>query len=318
MEKINIAELLKDCPKGMKLYSPIFGEVFLKRVKDIGNKILIEVYTVCNSIKHFYPDGKYNTYYSDGECLLFPSKDQRDWSKFQRPFKDGDIIFTHANCLKVGLGNTWISIYQEKRNGGVATYVDCAEDGSDFYSNIDDDKPFLCMEKDIMRQRFASEEEKEKLFKAIKDNGYKWNPESKTLEKLVNPNFKVGDRIKHKASSKISKIIDIRDDSYITGNVTGNVTVSSIPFNVAESDFELITKFDINTLIPFESRVLVRDDSDECWNPAIWAFKKVNKDDIYPFVVVGGNDFVCCIPYDDNKHLIGKTDSCDEFYKTWE
>ena len=27
---INVAELLKDCPKGMELYSPIFGEVYLK------------------------------------------------------------------------------------------------------------------------------------------------------------------------------------------------------------------------------------------------------------------------------------------------
>ena len=133
---------------------------------------------------------------------------------------------------------------------------------------------------------------------------------------MVKPNFKVGDRIRHKASSRISTIIDIGDGLYITGN--GNITEGSIPFSVAESDFELITKFDISTLIPFESRVLVRDDSDECWNPAIWAFKRENKDDIYSFVVVGGNDFVCCIPYEGNEHLLGTTIDCDGFYKTWE
>ena len=40
-----------------------------------------------------------------------------------------------------------------------------------------------------MTVRFATEEEKQKLFKAIKDNGYEWNAETKTLKKLVKPKF---------------------------------------------------------------------------------------------------------------------------------
>lgn len=50
--------------------------------------------------------------------------------------------------------------------------------------------------------RLATKDEKEKLFQAIKDNGYKWNAETKTLEKMFKPKFKVGDRIRYKTTNK--------------------------------------------------------------------------------------------------------------------
>lgn len=90
-DNINIAELLKDCPKGTKLYSTVFGEVELKEVKDNGRSVCIFVTNFYGQEEMFYPDGKYNTHYSDSECTLFPSKEQRDWSKFC-PFKDGDVL----------------------------------------------------------------------------------------------------------------------------------------------------------------------------------------------------------------------------------
>lgn len=185
-EKINIAETLDGCPKGTKLYSPIFGDVYLEKIRP---HLAVVVTTESNDKEEFLYDGRYGI---NGECVLFPSKDQRDWSKFQRPFKDGDIIFTHADCTKIGFGYTWISIFEENRNGGVATYVDYCNEGKDFYTYLDD-KSLLCEKKDIIQQRLATEEEKQKLFQAIKDNGYKWNPETKTLEKL--PKFKDGDVI---------------------------------------------------------------------------------------------------------------------------
>lgn len=42
--------------------------------------------------------------------------------------------------------------------------------------------------------RLATEEEKQKLFDVIKDKGYKWNAETKTLEKLIESKFKISDR----------------------------------------------------------------------------------------------------------------------------
>lgn len=78
MEKeINIAEILKDCPKGTKLYTTLYGEVTLESVTDIEHPI--EVMTKGGTM-HFMRDGRYDEY---GECILFPSKDQRNWSRFE-------------------------------------------------------------------------------------------------------------------------------------------------------------------------------------------------------------------------------------------
>lgn len=82
-EKINIAEILKDCPKGTKLYSPMFGEVKFYVVDPICGNDYIKVKTCSEDVEYFHPNGHYFTGYNDSECLLFPSKDQRDWTKFK-------------------------------------------------------------------------------------------------------------------------------------------------------------------------------------------------------------------------------------------
>lgn len=192
MEKINLVELLKDCPKDMELYSPMFGTVYFEGIKDTGIAILVEVTTSCNSIHQFYSDGKYNTYYSDSECLLFPSKDQRDWSKFQRPFKDGDVVFY----------NDTIAIFKEWGDETLfRTYVVkylCCD------SFVDIKVPLFgkSVRKEI---RFATEEEKQKLFDAIKDYGYRWDDETKTLEKLSQ--FKDGDIVTYKYENGLVSMI---------------------------------------------------------------------------------------------------------------
>ena len=71
---MNIAEILKDAPKGTGLYSPLFGEVRLESVSDA----MIEV-RVGESTPAFYKDGRYYKGHPDSECLLFPSKDKRNW-----------------------------------------------------------------------------------------------------------------------------------------------------------------------------------------------------------------------------------------------
>lgn len=83
---MSLAKILKNCPKGMKLYSPIYGEVEFIEISVVTGDIVCKFNgcTVC-----FHSDG---TYYNGGECMLFPSKKQRDWNEFMIPFKDGDII----------------------------------------------------------------------------------------------------------------------------------------------------------------------------------------------------------------------------------
>jgi hypothetical protein len=89
-----------------------------------------------------------------------------------------------------------------------------------------------------------------------------------------------------------------------------------LPFTF-QDDYELIPdKFDITTLVPFESRVLVRSSYGDIWRPAIYGV--IDSKEHYFHCVVGGNYWTQCIPYEGNEHLLGTTDDCDKFYKTWE
>ena len=88
-ENIDLTKILKYCPKGFKLYTPISGEVYLNRVHCNNDDYPIDV--SCNISGNgielsFTKDGRYYTECEDGECLLFPSRDQRDWSKFTAPW----------------------------------------------------------------------------------------------------------------------------------------------------------------------------------------------------------------------------------------
>ena len=83
-ESIDLTKILKDCPKGIKLYSTIHGEVTFDHI-DYTTVYPI-VLRVNNNIYHSVTkDGK-SLIESKGECILFPSKDQRDWSKFTAPW----------------------------------------------------------------------------------------------------------------------------------------------------------------------------------------------------------------------------------------
>ena len=82
-ENLNLVEILKDCQKGTKLYSPIFGDVELEEVyinDDKSYPIIVKIGK--NTFNSFSEDGRnYRDY--NGECMLFPSREQRDWSKFK-------------------------------------------------------------------------------------------------------------------------------------------------------------------------------------------------------------------------------------------
>lgn len=78
---MNIAEILKDCVVGTRLYSPIYGELSLESICSHNSiyPIICRVLKSGNAVS-FTEDGKLNT--ADAEPTLFPSKEQRDWSKF--------------------------------------------------------------------------------------------------------------------------------------------------------------------------------------------------------------------------------------------
>ena len=83
-EKLNLVEILKDCPKGTKLYSLMFGDVEFEKISNDENdkKYPIFIRLNDNTIDCVAKDGRYSCNY-DGDCILFPSKEQRDWGKFK-------------------------------------------------------------------------------------------------------------------------------------------------------------------------------------------------------------------------------------------
>ena len=84
-KNIDLAKILKNCPKGWKFYSILYGEVeFISVNPKNGSYQIVLKELRFNSITFVDSKGKYFHEY-DGECTLFPSKDQRDWSKFTAP-----------------------------------------------------------------------------------------------------------------------------------------------------------------------------------------------------------------------------------------
>ena len=174
-ENLNLVEILKDCPKGTKLYSSVFGEVELDHIDTSANYPIIIRLKGGEGYESITSEGKMFADY-DGECVLFPSREERDWSKFKPTceFKDGDIVATNS-------GN-WIGI----TTGGHAhnympTYC--------VLSHNRDVKLYFGRKKEWGFNRLATEEEKQRLFDAIKERGYRWNAETKILEKLIKPKF---------------------------------------------------------------------------------------------------------------------------------
>ena len=220
-------------------------------------------------------------------------------------FKDGDIVTTEIGS---------IFIYNESLNNqdyfGCYVGLSCV--------NIKSKNPkIVIMDQFSFKNsnlRIATDAEKVILFQAIKDNGYYWNVETKNLDKLVEPKFKVGDRVRNKNyKDYIYTIHDIVDKGYIAKEIDADYPII-ILFGSQEDNYELVpNKFDITTLKPFESKVLVRNCDSSYWRPAIFGFTEKDKND--PFYVVGGNFFNKCIPYEGNEHLLGTTNDCDEYYK---
>ena len=88
--KINIAEILRDMPKGTKLYSPLFGKCELVDTYTGEGDEPIRVEPFCGGVSRtFSSKGRYFERYQDAECLLFPSDRMRCWGKF---FKRGDVV----------------------------------------------------------------------------------------------------------------------------------------------------------------------------------------------------------------------------------
>lgn len=167
-ENINIAEILKNKPKGTKLYADAFGELSIEDIyAEDKDELGITLSSKDGDELLFYNDGKYNIY---GEPILVPSKEMRDWEKFA--WKRGDVL-VNSRGLKI-LFDRWAN---DNYTSFYAKTINLVEDG------------FL----DTNLHTLVSEKEAKSFIKCIEEKlGGKLNRETLEIEK-TQPEFKDGD-----------------------------------------------------------------------------------------------------------------------------
>lgn len=154
----DIAKILKDAPRNLKLYSLVHGEVTLKSVDTRQDYYPIK--TICkedNFSKSYSKEGKMYYEYEDDECILFPSKEHKSWDDWQ------DILFQRGDVITVSGGeillfNSTDYAFTNKAESRVIT------------KNI---------------YRYATPEERDQFFKELNANGYTWNDNTKQIEKSL-------------------------------------------------------------------------------------------------------------------------------------
>ena len=146
-ENINLTKILGHFPKGTKFYSSIFGEVEVTICNDDKDYPIVLFDTtikknietrLCRLTKY----GKYSTQF-DGECILFPSKDQRDWSKVKYDDKG----------TSVKLPKTWEEFCEQNE----IKKGECLIDDYDYIKEILADKRYGTIDKNVLPNKQAAE-----------------------------------------------------------------------------------------------------------------------------------------------------------------
>ena len=92
-DNIDLTKILEGCPKGTEFYSPLFGKVAFSNID------LDMTYPIRTNQANFASDGRYISRFN-GECMLFPSKDQRSWAKFERFWDKPKVEKFDVNTLQ--------------------------------------------------------------------------------------------------------------------------------------------------------------------------------------------------------------------------
>ena len=328
VNKINVAEILKDKSQGVKLYSRICGAVELKEVLDVRKKKSIVVKELNSSNQHrFWYDGKF---FRAGQCVLQPSKEMADWSKFS--WKKGDVLV----CKDV---NSHI-IFEKFNDDTYTTFT-----GKLYYQATRAGYSYTHTRNLAMTQDFDIEEGDavQTYIKTIEEKlGGKLNRETLEVEK-AQPEFKDGDIVFMKGikSKLFANCIFILKGEYKDGDERafyyafynaddkfteaeyGNTKVHYSLRLATDSEkqqlFDALAKegkawdaekkMIVNLkpkieLKPFD-KVLVRNQKTEEWSANI--FSHTDKTDEYlDYVCVNGR-WEFCIPYIGNEHLLGTT-----------
>lgn len=202
--RINIAEILRNKPSGIKLYSPIFGDCTYCYIHDETGDICVKKRN--GVIEYFNSEG---LYFALGEVMLFPSKSMRDWEKFS--WKKGDVL-VNSSGLKI-LFDRWAN---DNYTSFYAKTINLVEDG------------FL----DTNLHTLASEKEAKFFIKCIEKRfGSKLNLQ--TLEIQKQTEFKDGDiLLYHSAKLTFFSSIFILDTNRMSSYVRFSIGKGCIDYDV--------------------------------------------------------------------------------------
>lgn len=303
--KINIADILKDKPVGLKFYSNTFGYISFNGVHKDKVYFFSED-TNAHSVK---PNGKM---YDGGECIIFPSKEMRDWEKFS--WKKGDVL--------VSKDNVYI-IFEEfeddtytRFKGKHYLWKEC---------NVEDyNKEETKMLTSVFEK--AADDVAQTYIKTIEEHlDGKLNLETLEIEKQLE--FKDGDIVVYGKSVAICRKIYKHTLSFyvslneMVGLLFADEVESSEEYRFATEEekqqlFDALEKegkawdaekkqiVDLKPKVelkPFD-KVLVRDFSRDKWSISFFSFKK---EDCY--VCINHCSWNQCIPYIGNESLLGTT-----------
>lgn len=310
--KINIVEILKDKPQGIKLYSSACGKCKLEEVDDKSFKI-----SFYNSKFGFMNGGegyldKNGKLYDDGECVVFPSKEMRDWEKFS--WKKGDVLVSKDNVYIIF--EKFEDDTYTRFKGKHYLWKEC---------NVEDyNKEETKMLTSVFEK--AADDVAQTYIKTIEEHlDGKLNLETLEIEKQLE--FKDGDIVVYGKSVAICrKIYKHTLSFYISlnemfGLLFADEVESSEEYRFATEE-EKLQLFDalekegkrwdsekkevVNLkpkveLKPFD-KVLVRDFSRDKWSISFFSFKKEGC-----YVCINHCSWNQCIPYIGNELLLGTT-----------
>ena len=329
--EINIVEILKDKPQGTKLYSSACGKCKLEEVDDKSFKISFynSKFGLMNGGEGYLD--KNGKLYDDGECVVFPSKEMRDWRKFD--WKKGDVLVNKD-------GDVYI-IFER--------FVDdtyCSFLGKYYLWKENNDTEQFYEKERLLTSDFqkAGKDAAQTYINTIEERlGGKLNRESLEVEK-THPKFKDGDIVALvvRKCTHIA-IFQSRQGAYIGFHVVlcqNDELLLEEPFREDVGDIELRLATDSEKQQLFEAlakkskqwdagkkmiidlkqkvelkpfdKVLVRHQKTEEWSANI--FSHTDKTDEYLNYVCVNGRWEFCIPYEGNESLLGTTKDVEDRY----
>ncbi len=186
---INIAEILSKQPIGTKLYSPLCGEVVFDHITEEGNHIICRSRNIPGSGSvGFTSDGRFydgkGRVASDGECLLFPSKNLRQWDVTQ--FEDGDVVVVEEHDIRFGRPWLYTMIFEKcDWSDGVIHFHVMKRTNSDDWCGQDSTYSVLI---NPYASRFSCRtaclHELSEIHQALREHHLQWNDEKKCVESV--------------------------------------------------------------------------------------------------------------------------------------